>query len=84
MRKYRIEHFHIELVEETNSPEEREIYWIEKLNAYKNGYNATKGGEGKQLYDHDAIVSALKNAPYSDEITEKFGCSIDIVHQIAR
>ena len=26
MRKYGIEHFHAELIEETNSPEEREIY----------------------------------------------------------
>jgi hypothetical protein len=34
MRKYGVEHFHIELIEETNNPEEREIYWIEKLNAY--------------------------------------------------
>ena len=30
MRKYGIEHFHIELIEETQEPEEREIYWIEQ------------------------------------------------------
>lgn len=30
MRKYGIEHFHIELLEETDDPNEREVYWIEK------------------------------------------------------
>ena len=30
IRKYGIEHFHIELLEETEIPEEREIYWIKK------------------------------------------------------
>ena len=28
--------------EETNNPEEREVYWIEKKQSFKNGYNATK------------------------------------------
>lgn len=40
MRKYGIEHFHIELIEETDDPEEREIYWIEQKRSFKNGYNA--------------------------------------------
>lgn len=52
MRKYGIEHFHIELIEETNIPEEREKYWIDYYNTYKYGYNATIGGDGSCLYDH--------------------------------
>ena len=36
MRKYGVEHFHIELIEETDNPEEREIYWIEKKQSFKN------------------------------------------------
>ena len=52
MRKYGVEHFHIELIEEADNPEEREIYWIENKRSFKNGYNATMGGDGKQLYDH--------------------------------
>ena len=35
MRKYGVEHFHIELIEETDNPEEREIFWIEQLRSYK-------------------------------------------------
>ena len=41
MRKYGIEHFHIELIEETDIPEEREKYWIEEKQSFKFG-NATK------------------------------------------
>ena len=52
MNKYGIEHFHIELIEETDNPEEREIYWIEKLGSFKNGYNATLGGDGKKYLDY--------------------------------
>ena len=54
MRKYGTGHFHIELVEETNNPNEREIYWIEQYNSYgSNGYNATKGGDGKAYIDFE-------------------------------
>jgi hypothetical protein len=68
MRKYGIEHFYIELIEETNNPEEREIYWIEYYKAYKNGYNATRGGDGKYLYDHNAIIAQLKEHPFPCDV----------------
>lgn len=57
MRKYGIEHFHISLLEETKFPEEREQYWIKALDSYRNGYNATKGGDGKRYLDYDLICS---------------------------
>ena len=38
MRKYGVEHFHIDLIEKTDNPNEREIYWIEKYSSFKNGY----------------------------------------------
>ena len=40
IQKYGVEHFHITLIEETDNPNEREIYWIEKLQSFKYGYNA--------------------------------------------
>ena len=55
MRKYGIENFHIELIEETNNPEEREKFWIAEKDSFKNGYNATMGGDGKKWID-DALV----------------------------
>lgn len=60
MRKYGIENFHIELIEETDSPEEREAYWINKLDTYKNGYNATLGGDGKKYIDYELVLSTFK------------------------
>ena len=60
MRKYGIEHFHIELIEETDNPEEREIYWIEQKRSFKYGYNATLGGAGKRYIDYDLVISTYK------------------------
>lgn len=63
MRKYGLEHFSIHLLEETNNPNEREKYWIEILGTFKNGYNATKGGDGIAYVDYDLIL-ALYNEGY--------------------
>lgn len=60
MRKYGIEHFHIEQIEETDKPEEREIYWINFYNSYKNGYNATLGGDGKKYIDYDLVCKVYQ------------------------
>lgn len=68
MNKYGIEHFHVELIEETDSPEEREIYWIEWYGSFKNGYNATKGGDGKPYVDKDIILSLWKEGKIIKEI----------------
>ena len=84
MRKYGIEHFHIESIEETDNPEEREVYWIEYYGSFKNGYNATKGGDGKKLYDYDLIISRLKEHPYPCDISEEFGCCKDLVCDLAK
>lgn len=46
MRKYGKDKFKIELLEETDIPGEREKYWIKFFDSYKNGYNASEGGEG--------------------------------------
>ena len=60
MRKYGIEHFHVELIEETDNPEEREVFWIENKRSFKNGYNATVGGDGKKYIDYDLVISSYK------------------------
>lgn len=60
MRKYGIEHFHMELIEETNNPEERESYWIEQKQSFKNGYNATLGGDGRKYIDYDVVAATYQ------------------------
>ena len=56
MRKYGVEHFHIKLIEETDFPEEREMYWINEMKSFHYGYNATLGGDGKHYLDYNLII----------------------------
>ena len=86
MNKYGFEHFSIEKIEECK-PEEasnREQYWIGFYHGYEEGYNATKGGDGKLFFDHQAILEQLYKTPYGKEVAEQFGCSRDLVYQIAK
>ena len=86
MNKYGLEHFSIEKIEECKPEEasEREQYWIDFYNGYEEGYNATKGGDGKLLFDHKAISEQLYKTPYGKEVAEQFGCSKKLVYQIAK
>ena len=86
MQKYGVEHFHIEEIEscDTSIMFEREVYWIQYFDSYGNGYNATKGGDGKLLYDHNAIYQRLKEHPYPTDIAKEFGCCPDIVRDLAK
>ena len=47
LAKYGVENFIIELIEETDFPNEREEYWIQYYQSFHNGYNVTTGGEGR-------------------------------------
>lgn len=79
MRKYGIENFEISLVEETDNPNEREIYWIEHLGSFKHGYNATKGGDGKRYLDYDLIVAEYQEIQNIAETAKKLNISSDSV-----
>ena len=62
MKEYGCENFSIELLEEDNSnPEQKEIYWIEKLNTkIPNGYNIALGGNGKKLITNQEKEEIVK------------------------
>ena len=70
MQKYGIQYFHIELIEETENPEEREKYWIQQYDSFKNGYNATLGGDGKQYRDYDAVYALYQTGKTIKEISQ--------------
>lgn len=84
MKKYGVEHFHIELLEETDNPEEREKYWIEQKHSYENGYNATRGGDGKPYLDYDLIVSTYQRLQNIVKTAKEIGCDRKTVSNILK
>lgn len=80
MRKYGIENFSIEVIEECDTEDEldeREQYWINQYDSCNRGYNISKGGGGYRKYDVEEIlnmwdkgfsvsdISLLLDIPYS-------------------
>ena len=65
IKKYGLENFSFYILEECpiENLKDREIYWIDKLNSYHDGYNATPGGdlpEGHILKGEEHGCSKLK------------------------
>ena len=81
MNKYGIEHFSIKQLEECSAEEAsiKEIYWIGKLDTYKNGYNATLGGDSKHYYDYQRIASKYLELQNQKEVAKFFNCDINTV-----
>jgi hypothetical protein len=84
MRKYGLSNFTIELLEETDNPEEREIFWIEQKGSFKYGYNATMGGDGKKYIDYDLIVATYNKLGVSKEVANVLKVSEDTVRTALR
>ena len=82
MRKYGIENFSIELVEETDNPNEREIFWIQQKNSYHNGYNATLGGEGTKTIDYDLVVQKYNEIQNQKKVAQELGINETTVFYI--
>lgn len=77
MNKYGIEHFHIEELEKIDDESllsEREIYWIEFKRSFKEGYNATKGGDGKPYIDYDLAVKTYQQTQNISDTAKIIGC----------
>ena len=84
MNKYGVENFSIELVEETDISEEREKYWIEYFGSFKNGYNATLGGDGKPYIDYDLVVAMYNELKNQQEVARRLNISSDSVSIILK
>ena len=81
MRKYGIENFYITLIEETESPEQREIFWIEQLQSFKYGYNATHGGDGRKYIDYAPLVELYKKGFSMHKVAEIMKCDFRTVER---
>lgn len=68
MNKYGADNFKIESIEEVDNPDtlfEREIYWVDYYDTFRNGYNATHGGGGKSTLDYGTIYETYKQTGFN-------------------
>lgn len=81
MRKYGVEHFDIQQLEECDLSilSEREMYWIKYYDSYSNGYNATLGGDGKAYADTQLILNLWNQGKLVKEISQITGYCVDTV-----
>lgn len=87
MKKYGVEHFSVELVEETDNPEEREQYWIKYYDSYHNGYNATLGGDGKSwliLPEEEILDNYQKGNIPINKLSQQYNCDKDSIKKILK
>ena len=75
IQKYGIKNFQIEVLECCSNEElnDREEYWVQKLNSFKKGYNSTSGGRHYQISDFSKkkISQKLKGRKFSNETIQK-------------
>lgn len=86
MKKYGIDNFEVKELEYLKKGGEllsqREEYWIKQLNTYHNGYNATKGGDGSILYDHNKIIELYNKVKTITEVCKIIGCEHSTVSKL--
>jgi group I intron endonuclease len=75
IKKYGVGMFAVRIIEEDipiNKLSERECYWIEQFDTYKNGYNATTEGEGGTLREdiREKISQTMQGVEKSEEHTK--------------
>lgn len=85
MNKYGIENFSVCEIEEVFDEQilsEREKFWIQYYDSYKNGYNATLGGDGSLLYDYDKIWELWEKGLTIKEISQQIQCNDFVVRTV--
>ena len=84
-RKYGLEYFSFEILEECKIEElnEREIYYIQAFNSFYNGYNQTLGGDHSINNPKENIIGIIHDLEYSSltisELIEKWSMSKEMI-----
>ena len=84
MNKYGTDNFTVKLLEITDKPEEREVYWIAYYNSYHYGYNATRGGDGKKYIDYETVLNTYLQYKNAVIAAKMLNVSVDTVRVIAK
>lgn len=80
IKKYGKNNFSVEIIEEcdNNRLDEREIFFISKLNSFsKNGYNLNKGGQIKKTYlnlNEEQVINTYKKYNSIKETSKFYNC----------
>lgn len=86
MKKYGIENFYVEEIEECEIEEldEKEIYYIALYDAYYNGYNSTLGGGGRRIVelDEDMVIAKYNTYKSISKIARELGHSTSTIRTI--
>lgn len=84
INKYREEHFHIKVLEQCDTEElnDKEIYWIEKLESFTKGYNATYGGDGKHYANDEEILKLYSSGKTCVEIKRLLGYDMFTIRKV--
>ncbi len=84
INKYGVDMFTIDTIEKVSEEKSssREKYWIEYYGTFKDGYNATLGGDGGSYIDYDLVVKLYRKYRGQTEVAEIMGISIDSVGYI--
>ena len=88
LRKYGVENFSFEIIEECNIEQlnERERYWVSYYDSFYNGYNQTLGGDSPKNAPKEKIIGIIKDLENTDmyhrEIAEKWNISQEMVQGI--
>lgn len=79
MSRYGAESFVIEPLEvcDKDSWFDCEKKWIEQLDTFDRGYNATKGGSGKPFIDREKVINLWHSGFSVGQIAEKLNVSAD-------
>lgn len=79
--KYGVDNFIIQKLEHCSAEKasDREQYWINKLDTYENGYNATLGGDSKHYYNYSEIGKKYLELKSLKATSAFFQCDIDTV-----
>jgi len=76
--KYGVENFYVETLVENiplNILDSKEIEYIESFDSFKNGYNSTKGGDGRiinKIDDEEEIIIRYKNRESCTSIAKDY------------
>lgn len=84
MNKYGIENFVVEQLIECDELElsSYETFFINKLDTYHNGYNATMGGDGAILFDYKKILELYDSGLNIKEVAAQISCCVDTVTKV--